>query len=90
MIWQIAYFFEKHRPELFTDRQVKEALGYSDMNHARPKITNLIDRGFLKEIDRIHDTGTDRMVRRVAWFPQEVGLLQARPAQASFPFVGER
>lgn len=36
-------------PREWTDREIKDALRYSDMNSVRPRITELIDKGALEE-----------------------------------------
>lgn len=48
-----------------TDRQIKEALGYPDMNMVRPRVTELIRTGRLIEIDYVIDRITKKTVRRV-------------------------
>ena len=48
-----------------TDRDVKDAMGFSDMNAVRPRITELIGCGMLRECGRIKDTATRKMVRVV-------------------------
>ena len=46
-----------------TDRQVMNALNMHDMNGVRPRITKLIDDGFIKETGRIRDTLTGKPAR---------------------------
>lgn len=46
-----------------TDRQICERLGSADMNHARPSITALHDRGILIEISKVKCETTGRSVR---------------------------
>lgn len=55
-----------------TDREVCEALRAPDMNFVRPRITGLIDAGYLREVEDVECPVTHRRVRRV-WFsePQE-------------------
>ncbi len=50
-----------------TDREVCELLGSDDLNAARPRITELIDDGVLKEVESIPCPVTGRRVRKV-WF----------------------
>lgn len=49
-----------------TDRAVKDALGFADMNAVRPRITELIDAGLLQECGRVKDEVTGKSVRVVA------------------------
>ena len=49
-----------------TDRQVVDIIGFRDMNSARPRITELVEEGILKEVDSIEDHLTHRTVRRTA------------------------
>lgn len=49
-----------------TDREVKEALGVSDMNYVRPRITELVKLGYVVEVDDIKCHLTNKTVRRVA------------------------
>lgn len=49
-----------------TDRAVKDAMGFSDMNAVRPRITELIDAGLLQECGRVKDAVTGKVVRAVA------------------------
>lgn len=48
-----------------TDRQIAEALQFSDMNSVRPMITGLIDRGVLTEVGETECPRTHRNVRVV-------------------------
>lgn len=48
-----------------TDRDVKDALGFSDMNAVRPRITELVESGLLRECGRVKDSITGKMVRVV-------------------------
>jgi len=75
-VWRVARFFYLHQDQSFTDRQVKEmmlaerTIFTDDMNEVRPKITSLIDKGFLVEdIQDSYDKGTKREVRLVRWQP---------------------
>ena len=56
------------------DRDVKEALGFGDMNAVRPRITELVDKGLLVECGKTVDPSTRRTVRltRLAHTAQEV------------------
>ena len=46
-----------------TDREVKERLGFDDMNMVRPRITSLLDDGLLEESAQIRCDRTERLVR---------------------------
>ena len=48
-----------------TDRQVRDALGFRDMNDVRPRINELIAKGVLEECGQVRDKETDKMVRLV-------------------------
>ena len=48
-----------------TDRDVKCLLGFADMNAVRPRITELIESGLLRECGRVKDAVTGKMVRVV-------------------------
>lgn len=49
-----------------TDRQVALMLDFSDMNAVRPRITELIREGFLKEVGTAQDHVTGQKVRLTA------------------------
>jgi hypothetical protein len=76
-VWTIARFYHKQAERSFTDRQVKEilyaqgVLPMDDMNMVRPKITSLIDDGYLRECGEIEDALTHRTVRLVRWDPHD-------------------
>jgi len=46
-----------------TDRGIKTALGFEDMNAVRPRITELIEAGTLEEIGTMKDPITKKNVR---------------------------
>jgi hypothetical protein len=48
-----------------TDREIREGLGFADMNAVRPRITELIAAGVLREVDAAKDPKTGKAVRRV-------------------------
>ena len=56
-------FLEKDRA--MTDREVKDILNFSDMNSVRPRITELIDSGFLTEVGSVRCRTTNKRVRQV-------------------------
>lgn len=68
-----------HRYPLgLTDRDVKDLLGFSDMNSVRPRVSEMIkeDRPRLEEKKKIRDSVTGRNVR-VVWLagPRKQGEL---------------
>ena len=58
---QIAGAFEEHGP--MTDRQVKNKLGFEDMNSVRPSICSLLDLDIIDECDRVKCPTSNRTVR---------------------------
>jgi hypothetical protein len=52
-----------HSGVKMTDREVMRALLYSDMNAVRPRISELIDLGLLRECGKRVDSVTGRHVR---------------------------
>lgn len=52
-----------------TDRQVKDHLGFADMNAVRPRITELVQAHVLSEVADEIDETTNRTVRVVAINP---------------------
>ena len=48
-----------------TDRQIRDRLGLPDMNNVRPRITELVDAGLLREVDSVVCSVTGKTVRIV-------------------------
>lgn len=48
-----------------TDRQIVELLGFSDMNSCRPRVSELVDFGYLIECGNVRDSVTGKTVRQV-------------------------
>jgi hypothetical protein len=48
-----------------TDRDIMRSLNFTDMNAVRPRITELIDAGLLRECGKVGDTLTGKTVRLV-------------------------
>lgn len=48
-----------------TDRQIRDRMGFDDMNHVRPRITELVQAGELRETGRVVDPVTGKRVRVV-------------------------
>lgn len=48
-----------------TDRRVMESLGFVDCNSVRPRITELVDAGIVRECGKTRDHVTDKTVRLV-------------------------
>ena len=59
----ILRLYELHGPQ--TDRQILQKLDFYDMNAVRPRISELIDEGILKECGDTLDEETGRTVRVV-------------------------
>lgn len=49
-----------------TDRQIRDRMGFTDMNQVRPRITELIDKGKLVETKTVKDPSTGKSVRVVS------------------------
>ena len=60
-----------------TDRQVKDAGYYQDMNDVRPRITELIDEDILEMRDDVKDHVSGRTVRTV-WFKYKLDESQGQ------------
>ena len=69
----VKYFFGMGTSSA-TDREIMQALGYKDMNAVRPRITELIKRGFLEECGSMRDPGTKRIVRLIRWAEKQLKL----------------
>jgi len=67
-----------------TDRQVRDELypGY-DMNHVRPRISDLVKGGWLKEIRKIKDDVTSKPVRviRIVTAEEKYKIDNVEPVQ---------
>lgn len=48
---------------ILTDREVRDRCGFQDMNSVRPRITELVEEGFLVEGPSVKDEVTGRTVR---------------------------
>lgn len=59
-----------------TDREVKDGMGFSDMNSVRPRITEAIDIGALVEVGERRCSMTGKMVRIVDLSLDEKGRRQ--------------
>ena len=46
-------------------RQIMKALGFTDANTVKPRITELIDKGILEECGSVRDPETGKRVRLV-------------------------
>lgn len=55
-----AYCFSRNG---LTDREVLKKIGFTDMNSVRPRITELIQDGQLKDVGKTKDFVTSKMVR---------------------------
>ena len=63
--WEIRQYALTHGNSVLTDRSIKEALGYSDMNDVRPRITEMIKGGWMDQIGEKVDEDTGKTVRIV-------------------------
>jgi hypothetical protein len=68
----ILFWVRAHGPA--TDRQIARGMGFGDMNSVRPRVTELVESGFLTELDSVKCEVTGRHVRRVG-IPQKQGQL---------------
>jgi len=56
------------RPRPCSDRQLKDRLGYSDMNMVRPRVTELIGKGLVFEVGKYPCEITGKSVRLILHF----------------------
>ena len=61
----IMEWFEWRSPNTLTDRQVMAHMRFTDMNAVRPRITELIDAGYLMEVGKVKCPVTGKTVRVV-------------------------
>lgn len=59
----VAFMDQQSAP--LTDRQIMRGMGFSDMNAVRPRISELIDGGVLREVGNVIDETTGKVVRLV-------------------------
>lgn len=59
-----------------TDREVMQGMGFTEPNAVRPRITELIDAGKLKEVGSVRCPVTGKTVRRVGISPKQQELFQ--------------
>ena len=57
--------FLRDTGEILTDRMVMSRLGFSEPNAVRPRITELIELGYLKEAGKVRCKVTGKTVRYV-------------------------
>lgn len=62
--WEILGFLLE-RGGVWTDRQIKDALRFADMNSVRPRITELIEMGVVEERGYTFCSVTNKRVRLV-------------------------
>lgn len=63
---QIAdFFYNNGYAGGYTDREVMNVLGYTEPNQVRPRITELIQLGILKEVGAVKCEITGKKVRKV-------------------------
>ena len=67
---QILLVYQRRPEKPFTDRDVMDELGYHDPNMVRPRITELVDKGWLSECDEGRvDRATGKLVRQTILNP---------------------
>jgi len=49
-----------------TDREIKQKLGFYDMNQVRPRITELIKKDLIMEVDSVICKVSNKSVRRLS------------------------
>lgn len=54
-----------------TDRQIAYSMGFHELNAVRPRITELLDKGILKQVDQIRCRITGKLVRACTISKQE-------------------
>jgi hypothetical protein len=59
------YEFLRDNQGFYTDREVQTHLGYDEPNNVRPRITELIKMGIVKEGEPVRCIKTGKTVRRV-------------------------
>ena len=61
-----------------TDREVAARLGFADLNHVRPRVTELIKAGALEQVGKIKENGRAvRLVKRKERVMSEMTLAEA-------------
>lgn len=65
----ILSFLENQRVEM-TDRQIMFRMGFTEPNAVRPRITELIEKGFLEECGKVKCLVTKKNVRTVRIKPR--------------------
>lgn len=59
------YLAMKGTSKKCTDREIKELMGFGDMNAVRPRITELIKFGYIEEVGSVKCPVTNQTVRQV-------------------------
>lgn len=77
---KIIDWLELHGPA--TDREVKDGMGFGDMNSVRPRITEAVELGALVEVSEKRCSLTGKTVRIVALSLDERGRRQDRRMEA--------
>lgn len=57
----ISAYGEIVRPA--TDREIMKRLGFTETNAVRPRITEMLDRGILRQVDQVYCKVTGKLVR---------------------------
>jgi hypothetical protein len=61
--WKAIHEVYAANRQSLTDREVMTALGFTDANCVRPRITEMIDEGYLCETGKVRDRVTNKPVR---------------------------
>lgn len=80
----LIYGFLLRQDRAMTDREIKDELfGFTaDMNTTRPRISDLMKAGWIRETAKVEDQVTRKRVRRVkAISPEERARCDANPVQ---------
>ena len=64
-----------------TDRQLRNGLGFDDMNSVRPRISELKKGGFIEECGKVEDPVTGKPVRLVRWTGKKAGEVKREAVQ---------
>jgi hypothetical protein len=59
------YIYALEQGKALTDREIMEALDFKEPNAVRPRITELIQDGWMKEVGNVICTVTEKRVRQV-------------------------
>jgi len=77
----VLSIYQQNHPTPISDRYVMNALGFSDPNKVRPRITSLRDKKYIVEVGKMRDEETGQNVRHCRLIQQDGDQLElfARP-----------